>query len=313
MRTVDMRDRREMSAERGRNDTQGTGGAGRFILRLRMIGRRVKATGDAIAHLPVPSFGKLTVIVLGATGLYGMSLGGHTTAFIDEIAQPLGFSIETIDVSGHSETSEIDVLQALWATGAQSLPSLDPEAARLALEGMPWIERASIAKTYPDRVAIALTERKPFALWQKGRELFIVDREGREIVPYGANRFSNLPFVVGTGAGRQASAFLESLDVLPELRARVRAYIRVGDRRWDLRLENGVTVKLPEEGAVEAAAEVARMDRELGLLSRDISVVDMRIEDRVVIRLTPDALVRRDAAMKEREKLIKRSGKDKPV
>ena len=74
-----------------------------------------------------------------------------------------------------------------------------------------------------------------------------------------------------------------------------------------------MTVRLPEEGAVEAAAEVARMDRTLGLLSRDILVVDMRIGDRMVIRLTPDAAVRRDAAVKERAKIIKRDQKDKPV
>ena len=55
------------------------------------------------------------------------------------------------------------------------------------------------------------------------------------------------------------------------------------------------------------------MDRENGLLSRDIVSVDMRLSDRMVVKLTPDALVRRNAALEEREKLIKRSRKDKPV
>ena len=284
----------------------------RFAFKLTMIGRRLAATGESLSRLPV-SFGKLTFVVIASTGLYGMTLGGHTTTVIDAVAEPLGFAIDTIDVSGNTETSEIDVLQALWQTGAQSLPSLDPDAARLTLEAMPWIEKAAVAKTYPDRVAIRLTERKPYALWQKGRELYVIDRDGREIVPYAAARFSNLPFVVGVGAAKNAAKFLDQMDVLPELRARVKAYIRVGDRRWDLRLENGMTVRLPEEGAIEAAAEVSRMDRELGLLSRDILVVDMRIEDRVVVRLTPDALVRRDAAVKERMKNIKRSQKEKPV
>ena len=103
------------------------------------------------------------------------------------------------------------------------------------------------------------------------------------------------------------------MEVLPELRARVKAYVRVGDRRWDLRLENGLSVLLPEDQPVEALAEVARMDRENGLLSRDIVSVDMRLSDRMVVKLTPDALVRRNAALEEREKLIKRSRKDKPV
>lgn len=285
----------------------------RLSFRLSAAGRRLASAASVVAAIPVPRFGTLAVAVLVSTGCYGVSIGGRTTAVVDEVAGALGFSIENVDVAGNTETSEIDVLQALWQTGAQTLPSLDPEAARRTLEAMPWIESASVAKIYPDRVAIKLAERKPFALWQKGRELFVVDRAGREIVPYPANRFSNLPFVVGAGAAATAAEFLDRLEVVPELRARVKAYIRVGDRRWDLRLENGVTVRLPEEGAVEAAAEVARMDRTLGLLSRDILVVDMRIGDRVVIRLTPDAAVRRDAAVKERAKIIKRDQKDKPV
>ncbi|KQT51049.1 cell division protein FtsQ [Aureimonas sp. Leaf454] len=281
--------------------------------RLSVAGRRLAAVGESLSRLRAPRFATIAALLLSSTALYGMAIGGHTTSVIDTVAQPLGFSIDRIDVSGNGETSEIDVLQALWGTGAQSLPSLDPAAAREALEAMPWIETASVSKTYPDRVEIKLSERAPFAVWQKGRELFIIDREGGEIMPYGAARFANLPFVVGAGAAKNAASFLDQLDVLPELRARVKAYIRVGDRRWDLRLENGVTIRLPEDGAIEAAAEVSRMDRDVGLLSRDILAVDMRIADRMVVKLTPDALVRRDAALKEREKVIKRSAKEKPV
>ena len=93
----------------------------------------------------------------------------------------------------------------------------------------------------------------------------------------------------------------------------MKAYIRVADRRWDLRLENGVTIRLPETEPVEALAEIARMDREQGLLSRDIASVDMRLEDRIVIKLTPDALARRNAALQEREKILKRRKKDNPA
>ncbi|WP_245413462.1 cell division protein FtsQ/DivIB [Mangrovicella endophytica] len=286
---------------------------GRLAFKLSMARRRAVATAEALSRLPTPRFGTVIVVVLGATGLYGMSLGGHTTAVIDEIAQPFGFSIDDIDVSGNRETSEIDVLQALWSTGSTSLPSLDPEAARATLEAMPWIESAAISKIYPNRVVIKLVEHQPYALWQKGRELFIVDKAGREIVPYSFGRYSTLPLMVGTGAAAHAAELLDQMDALPELRARVKAYIRVGDRRWDMRLDNGVTIRLPEDQPVEAAAEVARMDRETGLLSRDIAAVDVRLADRMVIKLTPDSLVRRNAALKEREKLLKRSKKENPV
>ncbi len=51
------------------------------------------------------------------------------------------------------------------------------------------------------------------------------------------------------------------------------------------------------------------MDRKSGLLSRDIASVDMRLTDRVVVRLTPDAMVQRVEYLKARDKASKRSEK----
>lgn len=286
---------------------------GRLSFRLSIAARQVAARSQALRTLPTPRFAHVAILVIGATGLYGMTVGGHTVAVVDGLFQPLGFSMNDIDVSGNRETTEIDVLQALWSTGAQSLPALDPDKAREALETMPWIETASVAKIYPDRVAIKLTERTPYALWQNGQELFIVDKQGRDIVPFPANRSSTLPLVVGAGAATHAAEFLDDMKALPALASRVRAYLRVGDRRWDLRLDNGVTIRLPEDKPIEAAAAVMKLDEKEKLLDRDILAVDMRLDDRMVIKLTPAALERRNAALKQRQKIIAKAGKDKPV
>lgn len=286
---------------------------GRMILRASLASRKLIARVESVDPASLPRFRSIAVALLGAAGLYGMIVGGNTVAAIDAVSAPLGFSIETIDVSGNRETTEIDVLQVLWGTGSQTLPSLDPAAARDALQKMPWIRSATVSKIYPDRVKIDLQEYEPYALWQTGGDLFIIDPAGHRITPSPPERFMGLPLVVGGGSAENASEILGPIELLPELRARVQAYIRVGDRRWDLRLDNGVTVRLPEEKPLEAMADVVRMDAEAGLLSRDIAAVDMRLPDRVTVQLTSGALERRTAALKEREKLLKRIAKDKPV
>ena len=277
------------------NPTSGQDRLRPLLAQARRLSGRIGNLHHRLAGWPLPRFRSLAIVVLGGTGLYGMTLGGHTTGFVDTLAAPFGFSIDKIEVSGNQETSEIDILQTLWATGSQSLVSLDPAAARNAIEAMPWVERAAITKYYPDRVRIELMEHRPYAIWQRGGDFLIVDREGREIVPFTPGRFADLPVVVGAGAPRPVVVLLT-----------------VG-RSWDLRLENGVTIRLPETEPVEALAEIARMDREQGLLSRDIASVDMRLEDRIVIKLTPDALARRNAALQEREKILKRRKKDNPA
>lgn len=283
----------------------------RMRLRAQLVTRRLVAAANRVAGMPLPRFSVLSVLFLGSTGLYGAVLGDHTTAVIDAFAEPLGLSIAQVEVTGDAETSEIDVLQALWMTGSQTLPSLDVAAARAAIEAMPWIGSAAITKIYPDRVKIEIAEKKPFALAQHGQDLAIVDWTGHEIVPFAATRFTDLPFVVGAGAASSAADFVDKMELLPELKRRVKAYVRVGDRRWDIRLDNGVTIRLPEKEPIEAAAEVMRLDREYRLLSRDIEAVDMRLEDRVVVRLTPDAKKRRDVAVKARDKILRQVQKEK--
>jgi cell division protein FtsQ len=115
-----------------------------------------------------------------------------------------------------------------------------------------------------------------------------------------------LPLVIGYGAAEDAGPFVDKIKQLPELASRVKGYIRVAERRWDLRLENGITLKLPEQGEDKALADLLKMDRESGLLTRDIAAVDMRFSDRIVVQLTPDAAVRREAAVVEAMKAAKR-------
>ncbi|MFD2237359.1 cell division protein FtsQ/DivIB [Aureimonas populi] len=285
----------------------------RASLRLALMAKRAGSYARALQALPLPRFPVLAVAVLGSTALYGTSLGGHTPAVLDAVSEPLGLTIERVDISGNSETSQIDILQTLYMTGATTLPGLDVVAARAAIETMPWVESASVSKVYPDRVAIEVVEKRPYALWQRGRELMIIDREGEEIVPYATTRFTELPFVVGPGAARDAAELLDRIEVIPELTPRIRAYVYVAQRRWDLHLDNGVVVKLPEFEPLEAAARVVRMDRDTRLLSRDIAAVDMRVDGRMVVKLTPEAKERRDAALKERARVMKQAQREKPV
>ena len=123
------------------------------------------------------------------------------------------------------------------------------------------------------------------------------------IAPYSSSiHAANLPLIIGTGAPEAAGDFMDMVRSHPELAARIKGYIRVAERRWDVRLENGITVKLPETGEGAALDRLAATDRDSGLLSRDIAAVDMRFADRLVVQLTPEAATVREAALKERLK-----------
>jgi len=278
----------------------------RFLRRpARLLGR----VCDGDFEAPRYSASILTAGLLAVTSLYGGYLGGQFPIAVQAITSRLGFAIEEVKVAGHRETSEIDILERLGLDGWTSTIGFDAEAARDRIAELPWVQMAAVRKIYPDTLEVRIEERKAFAIWQHGSELSLIERSGRVITSYSGGRQATLPLVIGIGAPEAAEAFIAKIKDRPELASRVKGYMRVAERRWDVRLENGVTVKFPEAGEDQAIDELATMDRDAGLLSRDIAAVDMRFAGRLVVQLTPEAAVARTAAMSERMKAVKAKSK----
>lgn len=285
--------------------------AGRVLPRpLRRVVRFLVSLAAGRVHIPRHAGSLASLAFLGATGLYGMSLGGHSQDFAQASTTALGFAIEDVRVSGNRETSEIDILERIGLDGTTSLMALDVKEARAKIAELPWVEDVSVRKIYPGTIEIALKEREAFAIWQHGSDLALIERNGSVIAPLRDNKFSTLPLFVGRDAETAAADFSAEFDNWPDIKARVKAYVRVAGRRWDLRLDNGIVVKLPERNVPRAMDMLATMEAEHALLERDIAAVDLRLEDRTTIQLTEGALARRNAAVEKRAKELKKAAKN---
>lgn len=280
---------------------------GRGVPRLRR--RPVWRAAGILANIPewVGTVGALGF--LGATIGYGIILGGYGQMVAESLTAAAGFRIEAVKLTGQRETSEFQILEALEIQQDSSLALFDAEAARQRLAHIAWVEKASVKKLYPGTLQIDIKEREPFALWQRGDVVSIINAEGQVITDDVDGRYANLLMVIGHGAQYRVAGILQELEAVPALRSRVRAARLISDRRWDLVLENGITIRLPESGIGRALADVAAMDETSGILARDITAVDMRLSDRVVVRLSDEAALRRKAVITSRPK-GPRSGTD---
>ncbi len=207
----------------------------------------------------------------------------------------MGFTVREVLLQGRRETSRQQVLAALKVKRGQPIFAFDPYRAKARLEALPWVYTASVERRLPDTVLVALIERTPMALWQSNGRLALVDHEGVIIQDHSLTRFANLPVIVGEDAPAHARALLDILGNEPALYERVEAMVRVGGRRWNLRLDNGISVRLPEQGVDRAWVRLAEAERRQRLLARDVDMIDLRFPDRFVVRIAPDALRRRAA------------------
>jgi cell division protein FtsQ len=258
-----------------------------------------------IAHLPRGAGVVGSILLIAGTLVYGAVAGQHVPAVIDWTrdardiaANALGLRIAAISLAGEKEVSREEILTTAGVTGRASLLFLDADAARRRLLANPWIADAAVLKLYPNRLQITITERHAFALWQKDGRVSVIAADGTVLEPFVENRYLGLPLVVGRDAERQAKDFLAVIDRYPDIRSALRASILVADRRWDLRLNNGIDVQLPEGDVTAALDRLVRLDHDKKLLSRDITVVDLRLADRVTVRLSDAAAAARDDALK---------------
>jgi cell division protein FtsQ len=238
----------------------------------------------------------MALALLSGAGYFGAVRGGQYQAFVtaygspaDLVARVFGLRLDAITISGQRELTTREILDAAGFSDRNSLLLLNAHEVRDRLKAVPLVRDADVRKLYPNRLMIDIVEREPYALWQKDGQVVVVSADGTVIDAMRDQRFASLPFVVGASANEHVGEFLKILEAVGDLRSRVRAGVYVSQRRWNLKLDTGVDVKLPENDPAAAAATLARLQREARILDKDLLSIDLRLPGKMVARLTEDA------------------------
>jgi len=131
---------------------------------------------------------------------------------------------------------------------------------------------------------------KPVAVWRDHNTLRLVDADGiiAGIIEDRAER-RDLPLIAGDGAFENIEEALTLFKTAGPIRERVRGLVRMGDRRWDMVLDRGQRLLLPDENPITALDRMIVLNDAQDMLDRDVAVVDMRNPKRAVLRMTAEA------------------------
>jgi cell division protein FtsQ len=240
--------------------------------------------------------GLKAAILIGAAGIIVMSWrSGRLQIILDRVAVESlalsvkgGFRVEQVDVVGREQTDPKALLAAAELRRGDPILAFDPEGARQRIESLPWVASAAVERRLPDTIAITIVERKPIALWQHNGKIALIDAAGSNLGTVAIESAPPLLLIVGGDAPAHVSELLNALKEHPDLAKRVQASSWIGSRRWDLKLDNGVEVRLPEVGMGEALRQLADAEASSRVLERDVAAIDLRLAGKMIVRLAHD-------------------------
>lgn len=200
-----------------------------------------------------------------------------------------GFAVQEVLVRGRQVTARDDLLAALDIQRGIPILGIDMDEARQRVESLGWVKSAAIARRLPDTIYLQIEERTALALWQHKGRVSLIDRDGAVIKRRKLEGYAALPLVVGEDAPTNAASLLDLLRTYPAVSGQVEAAVRVSGRRWNLRLRNGIDISLPAKDVATALDRLSEYQREHALFDRDVIAVDLRVPDRLIVRVSGEA------------------------
>ena len=252
-----------------------------------------QARANKVAGLVFADF----LLAIGLVVLVALDIPAKAERMAGSAIGRAGFTVSGYQIVGlnHMDRRLIDEVvtdelkRAADEAGAAKAPQalVDVVGIRQRLLRFGWVKDARVSRRLPDTLVIDIVERNPAALWQSSGRLALIDAEGVVLDRVPVDKMPDLPLLIGPGANSQEQQLDRLMADVPTLKPQLASATWVGGRRWDLNFQSGETVALPEGEAAARGAltRFAKLDKSSGLLGRGIVRFDLRIPDKMIVRL----------------------------
>jgi cell division protein FtsQ len=211
---------------------------------------------------------------LAPAGAVVLVLAGALLALRFALDQP----VQRVAISGRFQRVQpLEVEKAVRnALHGAGLVSVDLQHIATAVETIPWVDRAAVARSWPRALRVQVVEQKPVARWGEGG---LVNTRGEVFVQDAQHIPAELPELVGP-PGYEAEMTARCLTAQARLTQSGLRLVRLTlDERgaWTLALDNGISLRLGRQNVDERFERfLAAAVRIVLTRAADIAYVDMR-------------------------------------
>lgn len=249
---------------------------------------------------------RFKILLLASLVVAVVTVGSGSVILLREeialrVSESLNFYLKDIIMRGNARVKQETLIEALALERGEAMLPINLVEARARLESLEWVRSASLRRILPDTIEGHIHEQQPFAFWQKGGRLLLINSDGDAFLDLGLadspdveqmkSVKTTLPYLVGAGVLESSVEFVEALENYPIIKEKIKAAVRVGRRRWDLHLDNGVRVQMPEKSFHQALVRLQQLHLEYDIFRRDVQIIDLRINDRIGFALREGAVM----------------------
>jgi len=196
------------------------------------------------------------------------------------------FMIKVASVDGASDELAHEIREIMPLDFPTSYFDLDIKYLHKILNDIPAVASAAIKVTVSGVLQIDISERTPAFIWRKDEVISVIDEKGKFIRLAGSRLdYPELPLVIGEAANLSIADISGLMEDNQYFLDQVRAFVRVGERRWDLVLDNNLRIMLPQTEFLAAFDRLMLMNQSGSLFSNQLSIIDMRLVERPTVRV----------------------------
>jgi cell division protein FtsQ len=228
------------------------------------------------------------IIILSIVGILFYKegvLNDHIVKKVEEF-----FLVKNIETIGRKRASKPKLLSILKNYQNTTLLSLDLESIQLEVEKVPWIKKVIIRRILPNKLSLTIEEFIPKAVWVRGRDRFVLDKNGYLIEKIFDQEYKNYFTVKGVEADLNLMMLIENLENFPEIYNQIDYANFIGRRRWDLHYKTGVKILLPQDKVNDSLSILQSYIKNNRLIEKGHKKIDLRVDGKI----TTDRVMKND-------------------
>ncbi|HAG52978.1 MAG TPA: hypothetical protein DCL21_04235 [Alphaproteobacteria bacterium] len=214
----------------------------------------------------------LFLSIISTIGYYNQAISNGFSKFL---SHNLNLKIDHMFISGVENTDIKKLRQAIEIDKGDPIFSISTSEIRSQVEDLPWVRIAQVQRILPNALKIKVFEHKAIATIKFDDQRWALNSKG-ELIDTVDSKFDYLLELSGSNAKENAAGLFSLFANWTDLLFLVKQAEFVGKRRWNLYLENGSIILLPEENVRYSLKVLKVLNEQQRILNKKKIKIDLR-------------------------------------